>query len=82
MKSEEKRAASWSDLLFDGELTKLLKKGRVGSQSATFFCLNFTNGCGSKIEAQGYAGFSLLSHFPGFHFGPLFATHGQIVPNV
>ena len=26
-------------------------------------------GCGSKLNRRGYAGFSLLFHLPGFHFG-------------
>ena len=36
------------------------------------------NGCGSKLDHQGTAGFSPCFHLPGFHFGCLFLTHPQM----
>ena len=35
------------------------------------------NGCGSKLNRRGYAGFGPCFHSPGFHFGTGFLSHGQ-----
>ena len=36
------------------------------------------NGCGSKLNRRGYAGFGPCFHFPGFHFGTVFFSISPI----
>ena len=38
-----------------------------------------SNGCGSKFNRRGYAGFGPCVHLPGFHFGTGSLSHSQIV---
>ena len=35
------------------------------------------DGCSSKLNRRGYAGFGPCFHLPGFHFGTVFLTHSQ-----
>ena len=39
--------------------------------------LNFTYGCGSKLNRRGCAGFGPCFHFPGFHLGTGFLSHSH-----
>ena len=41
-----------------------------------------SDGCGSKLNRRGYAGFGPCFHLPGFHFGTGFLSHRQIVGRV
>ena len=38
----------------------------------------FWNGCGSKLNRRGYAGFGPCFHLPGFHVGTGFLSHCRI----
>ena len=37
-----------------------------------------SNGCGSKLNRRGYAGFGPCFHLQGFHFGTFFVSHSQM----
>ena len=47
-------------------------RGRVSHEEV------LPNGCGSKLNRRGYAGFGSCFHLPGFHFGTGFLSHSQM----